>query len=196
MKNFDYIKIIHKHINVSKPLYRIYMIHAVMVTHKALAIAERLKLESETCLFIEQAGMLHDIGIVMVDAPEIDCHGTLSYIEHGVAGRKLLENEGLSDHALVCERHVGLGLTRREILAKELPLPPRDMVPLSTAEEIICFSDLFFSKNKKNFWHEKKMAEVVKTAAKYDQLEQFTVYAKRYLNKRQLELFNRHTRRG
>ena len=196
MKDIDYIEIIKKYIDDSKPLYRIYMIHAVLVTGKALTIARRLKLEPEICLFIEQASMLHDIGVVMVDAPDIDCRGTLSYIEHGVAGRKLLETEGLFEHALVCERHIGLGLTRDEILEKKLLLPPRDMIPITIAEEIVCFSDLFFSKSQKNLWHEKKMAEVIKTAAKYDQLQQFTVYAKRYLNKPQLELLDRYTCRG
>jgi len=65
---------------------------------------------------------------------------------HGILGREILELEGLPQHALVCERHIGVGLTVDDIVGQSLSLPLRDMSPQTVAEEIVCFADLFYSK--------------------------------------------------
>jgi uncharacterized protein len=96
--------------------------------------------------FIEEAAMLHDIGIFETQAPRIHCHGTKPYVCHGVIGRDLLEQKGLARHGLVCERHVGVGMTVADIREQQLPLPLRDMRPVSLEETIICYADKFFSK--------------------------------------------------
>ena len=36
---------------------------------------------------------------------------------------KMLDSEGLPQHALVCERHIGVGLTMEDIRLQKLPLP-------------------------------------------------------------------------
>jgi uncharacterized protein len=92
--------------------------------------------------------MLHDIGIFQCNAPRIHCHGTHQYIEHGYLGADLLRNEGLPRHALVCERHTGIGLSLEMIKQKNLPLPQRDMIPVSLEEQLICYADKFFSKTQ------------------------------------------------
>nr|WP_207712825.1 hypothetical protein [Desulfofundulus sp. TPOSR] len=63
-------------------------------------------------------------------------------------------------HALVCERHVGAGITKDEIKERCLPLPPRDMVPITLDEQIICYADKFFSKNRNAIVREKTVAEI------------------------------------
>lgn len=63
-------------------------------------------------------------------------------------GRELLENMGYHRHALVCERHTGSGMTRDEIIASNLPLPHRDMLPVTMEEKLICYADKFFSKSE------------------------------------------------
>lgn len=97
--------------------------------------------------FVAEAAMLHDIGIFKVNSPRIDCHGTKPYICHGYLGRDILEEEGLPLHALVCERHIGVGLKRKDIVLRKLPIPFRDMRPRSIEEKIICFADLYYSKS-------------------------------------------------
>jgi uncharacterized protein len=62
-------------------------------------------------------------------------------------GRELLDGIGLPEYGLVCERHVGVGISRDDIRKFTLPLPDRDMVPISIEEQIICYADKFFSKN-------------------------------------------------
>ncbi|MBO4723057.1 MAG: HD domain-containing protein [Muribaculaceae bacterium] len=97
--------------------------------------------------FVEEAAMLHDIGIIHTDAPGIYCHGNEPYIRHGVLGRAMLDEIGLFRHAMVCERHTGTGLSLRDIEARDLPLPHRDLLPLSIEEKIVCYADKFFSKS-------------------------------------------------
>lgn len=98
---------------------------------------------------VQTAAMLHDIGIVLTNAPDIDCHGTLPYIAHGYAGADILRREGLPERfAQVCERHTGTGLSTRDIESARLPLPlDRIYMPQSTLEKLICYADKFFSKS-------------------------------------------------
>ena len=97
--------------------------------------------------FIEEAAMLHDIGIIYCNAPKIYCNGPHAYIEHGYLGAELLRKEGLPKHALVAERHTGTGITIEQIEREELPIPERNYCPQSLEEKIICYADKFYSKS-------------------------------------------------
>jgi uncharacterized protein len=81
---------------------------------------------------------------------------------HGFLGRAILEKEGYPQHGLVCERHTGVGLTCEDIIRQNLPLPHRDMCPQSVSEQIICFADLFYSKNPGRLGERKSVAHVRK----------------------------------
>ena len=115
--------------------------------NKALSIAKNHPELNADTQFITEAAMLHDIGIYLTNAPSIFCHGKKPYICHGYLGADILRNEGLPKHALVCERHTGTGLSVEDIERQKLPLPLRDMIPISIEEQIICFADCFFSKS-------------------------------------------------
>lgn len=138
----DPLAVLQRYYTPGTPLYQVLVDHSRQVTDRALAIGRRLGADLE---FIEEAGMLHDIGIFLVKAPGIHCHGDEPYLRHGVLGRELLEPE-FPRHALVCERHVGTGLYPELIERQGLPLPPRDMRPQSLEEEILCYADKFYSK--------------------------------------------------
>lgn len=121
--------------------------HSRDVADRALAIARR---HPELCLdltFIEEAAMLHDIGIIYTDAPGIHCFGREPYICHGHLGAELLRAEGLPRHARVAERHTGTGLTREMIEREGLPLPKQDFLPETLEEKLICYADKFYSKS-------------------------------------------------
>ena len=71
MKPLDIIK---KYYPESSDAYRILVTHSRSVADKALALA-RLHPEMNLDLtFIEEATMLHDIGIFLCNAPDNDCH--------------------------------------------------------------------------------------------------------------------------
>ncbi|MBD3307392.1 HD domain-containing protein [candidate division KSB3 bacterium] len=175
MRPLNYFTLIHRYIAPQSPVYQVYLPHVTLVTAKALAIARRLGLPPERQRFIEEASMLHDIGIVGVAE-----YSTSSkpYICHAPIGREILEREGLPAHALVAERHIGLGLSKQEILEHQLPVPPRDMLPKSLEEQIICWADLFFGKNPKTVWIEKSLADVQRKVARYGhrQEQQFAAW--------------------
>lgn len=139
--------------------------HSELVAQKALECADRHCLDVDR-EFLEEAALLHDIGIVKTDAPGILCYGTEPYIRHGVIGREMLDGLGLHRHALVCERHTGSGLTVRDIQEQHLPLPLRDMTPRSLEEELICYADKFYSKSG-DFYREKPLARVLKSLEKH-----------------------------
>jgi len=141
--------------------------HGRQVADKALAIARNLNGSRLDLNFIEQAAILHDIGIFLTDTPALGCHGSHPYISHGFLGHDLLANEGLPDYARVCERHVGVGISKKDILAHGLPLPVRDMLPVTLTEAIICYADKFFSKNGNGFGREKSIDDVRKNIESY-----------------------------
>jgi uncharacterized protein len=134
--------------------------HSRMVADKALAIAKRGTSVKADLAFIEEAALLHDIGVSGILAPKFNCFGSDPYIRHGIVGRLILEAEGLPLHALVCERHIGVGLTLRDILVQKLPLPKRDMSPVNTSERIVALADLFYSKKKGELDREKSINQV------------------------------------
>ncbi len=141
----NYQAIIDKYYPVDTPIYHLLMSHSRSVADKSLSIIRRHGFDVNTA-FVEEAAMLHDIGIFLTNAPVIECFGSHQYIEHGYLGADIVRREGYPFHALVCERHTGTGLSTDEIVRRRLPLPHRDMRPISLEEQIICYADLFFSK--------------------------------------------------
>jgi len=142
------IEIIERYYPQGSEINYILVKHSNNVKNKALEIAfQHPELNFDT-QFIAEAAMLHDIGIFLCDAPRIHCFGPHHYIEHGYLGADLLRAEGLPRHALVCERHTGVGLAKEKTLKDGLPLPHRDMLPISMEEQLICYADKFFSKTK------------------------------------------------
>ena len=125
-----------------------------MVAKKAVEVAERVRHLNPDIKFIEEAAMLHDIGIFLTHAPQIGCHGDKPYICHGYLGRELLEKEGYPKHAIVCETHVGVGLTVKDIEERNFPIPGRDMTPTSIEEKLYALQTSFFrrtmNRSKKN----------------------------------------------
>ena len=152
----DYQSIIDRFYPEDNELKRILMVHSRQVADRCLKIAKahpELKLDIE---FLEEAAMLHDIGIVRCNAPSIQCFGKEPYICHGLIGAQMLRslnadhaNYQLERCALVCERHTGTGISREQIEAQQLPLPADgNYEPESLEEQVICYADKFYSKTK------------------------------------------------
>ncbi len=163
----DPITLIQKYYPVDSLAYRVLIAHSQLVRNKALELADRASDLHPDRDFIAEAAFLHDIGIFYTYAPEIGCYGERHYLEHGYLGRELLEKEGFPRHALVCERHTGVGLTKEDIIRQGLPLPHRDMVPETLEEKIICFADCFYSKHPDKLHREKSLERVRKKIRRY-----------------------------
>jgi uncharacterized protein len=142
--------------------------HSRNVARKALEIAANSPMAQQLdTVFIAEAALLHDIGVALTDAPGLGCHGTEPYIRHGILGRAILEREGLPRHALVCERHIGVGLTIADIRQQNLPLPLRDMIPETPEERVVAAADLFYSKKKNALSAEKSVDRIRSDLGKF-----------------------------
>lgn len=142
----DPYAVIEKYYSDNPRLSRILTEHSEAVAGKALRCLDAHKELNVDRRFVFEAAMLHDIGIFLTDARSIECHGKLPYIAHGLAGKLLLEIEGLPRHARVAARHTGSGLSKEEILRAGLPLPEEDLLPETLEEMAVCYADKFFSK--------------------------------------------------
>ena len=154
MRKVDYQAIIDKYYSEedgeqrSSDLRRLLLKHSRQVADRCLLICDRhpeLRLDRE---FLEEAAMLHDIGIRWCNAPSICCNGTEPYIRHGLIGGELLRKEGWERHARVAERHTGTGLTSSQIVSQQLPLPAADYIPEELEEKVVCYADKFYSKSR------------------------------------------------
>ena len=168
----NYQKIIDHYYAPGK-LRDILMVHSRKVADKAIKICNT----SEIKPFIEAAAMLHDIGIIRCNAPSIQCFGTEPYICHGRLGAEMLRELHFSGFkfevseddwdalARVCERHTGAGLTKEAIVRQNLPLPHEVFLPETTAEQVICYADKFYSKTRLE--HEKTLEQAAHSLEKF-----------------------------
>ena len=178
----NYFELIQRYLSPDSLVYRVYIPHVAAVTTMAIRVGRRIGLSKEQLRFIEEAAMLHDIGIVRVRAPGIGCYGEQPYITHLIAGREILEAEGLPRHARVAVEHVGLGLTSEEIVAQGLALPPQDIFPQTIECQVISWADLFSSKTPGKRWSQRTVDEVRQRAARYGerQLATFALWLERF----------------
>ncbi|MBR7017629.1 MAG: HDIG domain-containing protein [Prevotella sp.] len=174
----DYQSLIDKYYPLDNELKRILLVHSRSVAAMALRICEahpELSLDKQ---FVEEAAMLHDIGIFRCNAPGIQCFGTEPYICHGQLGAEILRAEGFPRHARVCERHTGAGLSMTDIQSQHLPIivPPtpsaeqdntfwEPFLPETLEEKLICYADKFFSKTRLD--NQKTVEQAEKSLAKF-----------------------------
>ena len=176
MKQSEFVDRIYNRYIDNEELKRLLITHSRCVADKALSVARECGLDDRIDRqFVVDAAMLHDIGVKECDAPGIFCYGSRPYICHGIAGAEILKKEGLDErYGRVCERHTGSGLSREEIIARQLPLPHQDFMPEILEEKLICYADKFFSKSSTPD-REKPMERIMASMARHgeDALERF-----------------------
>jgi len=131
--------------------------HSKKVQEIALRFAENIpECDVE---FVRIASLLHDIG-------RFSCSKT---ILHGICGADILRKEGLDEKfALVCERHLGAGISKKDIEQQGIDLPKKDYVPRSVEEKVItCADNLVFDDKEGTVEdvYQKFLIEVNKEAA-------------------------------
>ena len=162
----EYIPIIYKYYPEDDELRRLLLKHSRQVADRVLLICNRHKELPVDRQFIEEAAMLHDIGVFRCHAPSIHCYGTEPYIRHGQIGGELLRAEGFPRHARVAERHTGTGLSGWE--------------PETLEEQIICYADKFYSKSNPD--HVRTVLETAQSLEKFgaDGVKLFLSWAERF----------------
>ncbi len=165
-KEVDYQSIINQYYAEDDQLRRLLLFHSRQVADRSLAICRQHPELSLDVQFVEEAAMLHDIGIRWCHAPSIFCVGEAPYIEHGQIGGRLLRQLGFERHARVCERHTGTGLPGLE--------------PETLEEQLVCYADKFYSKS-----HPERVLTVDQAAQSVERfghegVEKFLAWAKMF----------------
>jgi uncharacterized protein len=91
--------------------------------------------------------LLHDVGVYRL----YDAAGRLgheSYIRHGVLGHELLAEAGYPEALCrFASHHTGVGITRKDVIGQELPLPPADYLAETPEEALVMYADKFHTKS-------------------------------------------------
>jgi uncharacterized protein len=121
----------------SNSVFQVVYQHCKMVQKIALSLAQEIRKNGhEVDLeFIKIGSLLHDIGRFQAP-PKHE-----KSLRHGILGAKILRKEKLPKYALLCERHLGAGITKDEIVKYQLPLPKKDLLPKTIEEKIITYAD-------------------------------------------------------
>lgn len=113
---------------------------AVEIADKILQKHPEIKIDLD---FIICASILHDIG-------RFDCPPGKDSPRHGVIGADIIRKEGLDQRfALVCERHLGGGITKQDVLDQDLDIPKKDYLPETIEEKIITYADKLISRDRR-----------------------------------------------
>ncbi|MES2630519.1 MAG: HD domain-containing protein [Patescibacteria group bacterium] len=112
------------------------------IAELVLALKER-KINEE---LVKAGCLLHDIGTYKLIQPTDTI--SVGYVNRGVAGEQIIEEEGLPK-ALgeILAHHVGLGFTKEHIEAT-LPLPHRDLTPQTIEERIVTYASKLHSRSE------------------------------------------------
>jgi uncharacterized protein len=174
MKEKEAIALLHKYAPDEKALKSV-LAHAKAVQKLAVKIANDI-LHTGFYVdvnFIKTASLLHDIGRFKCPPRSKDS------IAHGVEGAEILLKEKLPKEALVCARHIGAGITKKEIIERKLPLPHEDYIPETIEEKIIAYADNLIDKDKEIKYKQalKEFEEISKEAVEmlknlHDEIEE------------------------
>lgn len=121
--------------------FNIVLSHSKKVQEIALRLSKGIK--GIDLDFIKTAALLHDIGRFRCWSDELTEEQRKEKIRHGIQGGEILRKEGLSRHAKVAERHIGAGITKKDIKEQKLDLPLKCYIPLTKEEKIIAHADNF-----------------------------------------------------
>lgn len=114
------------------------IVHSLHVSRLATEIAKKCKknnfeLNSD---LVKIGGLLHDIG-----------RSVTHDVWHGIRGAEILRTFKLPEEVVrIVEHHVGAGIPKNE--AETLGFPPKDYMPLTIEEKIVCYSDKLIKKNR------------------------------------------------
>jgi len=148
-------------------LYKGIITHSINVSNKAVTIAKMLHHRGQVVdiNFVYESTMLHDIGTIKVHIPKYNSKPKIHFLAHGYLGGEMLRELGYPKHALVCDRHIGVGLPAQLIEDQKIPIPIKDYFPVSIEEKIVTYADFFYSKSTPA---ERTLTEIINEIKSYD----------------------------
>jgi len=143
----DEIIKLHKRLAKDQKIFSDIYVHCQIVAEIADELIQKNNLNVNKAL-VHASALLHDVGGYTFDDIE-DAFKNGDYITHAIRGYEILKEEGY-DNA-ICEivrNHVGVGVTKKNIIELKLHLPLEDYTPKTAEQELVMYADKFHSKFK------------------------------------------------
>ena len=107
--------------------------HSKAVETLAIHIASQIECDID---LVVAGSLLHDIGRSKYPPKSNNA------ILHGVEGAKILKNNGIDQRIIsITERHIGAGITVKDIEKQKIPIPKKDYLPTTIEEKIVAYAD-------------------------------------------------------
>jgi uncharacterized protein len=133
----DEIRALHERLAPTRAAFDLVHTHCRIVARIAAALPST---DADPAL-VRAGCLLHDIGVYRLAPAE-------AYVRHGLLGQEVLAELGFPARlGRFCSHHTGVGLTREDITAQALPLPPADYVAETPEERLVMYADKFHSKS-------------------------------------------------
>jgi len=139
------IRALHEKYAPTRAAFDLVYTHCEIVcsVSEQLLTDRRLAIDAD---LVRAGSLLHDIGVYRQYSPSGQLNHA-NYVRHGVLGHELLRDLGFPDTlARFCSCHVGVGLSRADVLSQGLPIPADDYLAESDEEELVMYADKFHSK--------------------------------------------------
>ena len=171
---------LHRKYAASDAVFELIYTHCQIVRDIALDLIEisRLPLDIE---LVTTGAMVHDIGVYEL----FNANGTLKpnmhYIQHGVKGEGILQNEGFPE--ILCRfasHHTGVGLTKEDVITQGLPLPVTDYMAATDEELLVMYADKFHSKSTPPMFNSYESYRIHVSRFGVDHVERFDAMAAKF----------------
>lgn len=146
LPSFDEIHTLHKKYAPTEIIFNKIFTHCQIVRDIALQLidASGVKVNKELVI---AGSLLHDIGAYEFFDAESGQLTKPHYITHGVRGEEILRQEGFSEELRrFASHHTGVGISKKEIEERDLPLPHVDFFAETLEEKLVMYADTFHSK--------------------------------------------------
>lgn len=139
--------------------------HSLIVKEISLLMIESLTKRDHDVIdqeLVVEGALLHDIG-AYICLEKYPIKGNPPYIQHGIIGAAILDELGFDQKITrFASHHTGVGVTEADINKQKLPLPLKNLVPITAEEEIVAYADNFHGKDPEFVTFDQARAEFAK----------------------------------
>ena len=141
------VEALHRKYAPTEEVFQLVWTHCCIVHDIALQLAQSSPVSLDLEL-VTLGSLLHDIGVYSLFSSS-GFESTEDYVTHGIRGEEILKNEGFSETIYrFASHHTGSGLSKKQIMERNLPLPHRDFMAETPEEQLVMYADKFHSKTK------------------------------------------------
>ena len=152
LPSVEEIEALHRKYAPNEEVFELVWTHCRIVGDVALQLAKNSGTDVNAAL-VQVGCLLHDIGVyALYDGGEFGTNQ--NYITHGIRGEEILKHEGFPETIWrFASHHTGVGITKKQIVERNLPLPHEDFLAETPEEELVMYADKFHSKTEPPYFN-------------------------------------------